>query len=138
MTNAILLRSGVNRKVHAPFWRRVVRGDSLGLGNITTSKIEVLMNDPDAWIKLLTTIKEERLAKEHLRTQIESDKPKVLFADAVSVSESTVLIGELAKILKGNGIDIGQNRLFEQLRQDGFLIVRSGLRNEAKLWFGSG
>jgi anti-repressor protein len=50
----------------------------------------------------------------------------VVFADAVSVSDGTILIGELAKILKGNGIEIGQNRLFERLRQDGFLIKRKG------------
>ena len=53
-------------------------------------------------------------------------RPKELFANAVSTSETTILIGELAKILKGNGMDIGQNRLFERLRQDGFLIKRKG------------
>jgi anti-repressor protein len=62
--------------------------------------------------------------KEKLRQQITADKPKVLFADAVSVSDGAILIGELAKILKGNGVEIGQNRLFERLRQDGFLIKR--------------
>ena len=84
------------------------------------------MNDPDAWIKLLTALKEERQEKERLKLQAAEDKPKVVFADAVSVSEGTILIGELAKILKGNGIDIGQNRLFERLRQEGFLIKRKG------------
>ena len=61
-----------------------------------------------------------------LQNQIEIDRPKIVFADAVSVSESDVLIGELAKILKGNGVDIGQNRLFERLRNDGFLVRRNG------------
>ena len=93
---------------------------------ITTSKIEELMNDPDSWIKLLTALKEERQEKERLQLQTAQDKPKVVFADAVSVSDGTILIGELAKILKGNGIEIGQNRLFERLRQDGFLIKRKG------------
>lgn len=93
---------------------------------ITTSKLEELMNDPDSWIKLLTTLKEERQEKERLQLQASEDKPKVIFADAVSVSDGTILIGELAKILKGNGMDIGQNRLFERLRQDGFLIKRKG------------
>ena len=93
---------------------------------ITTSKLEEIMNDPDAWIKLLTALKEERQEKERLKLQAAEDKPKVVFADAVSVSEGTILIGELAKILKGNGIDIGQNRLFERLRQEGFLIKRKG------------
>lgn len=93
---------------------------------ITTSKLEEIMNDPDSWIKLLTTLKEERQEKERLQFQAAEDKPKVVFADAVSVSDGTILIGELAKILKGNGMNIGQNRLFERLRQDGFLIKRKG------------
>lgn len=93
---------------------------------ITTDKLEELMNDPDAWIRLLTVLKEERQAKEQLQAQRVADQPKVLFADAVSVSDGTILIGELAKILKGNGVEIGQNRLFERLRQDGFLIKRKG------------
>lgn len=63
---------------------------------------------------------------EKRNARIEEMKPKELFADAVSTSETTILIGELAKILKGNGLDIGQNRLFERLRQDGFLIKRKG------------
>ena len=93
---------------------------------ITTSKIEEIMNDPDSWIKLLTALKEERQEKAQLQLQAAQDKPKVVFADAVSASDGTILIGELAKILKGNGIEIGQNRLFERLRQDGFLIKRKG------------
>lgn len=93
---------------------------------LTAAKLEELMNNPDAWIKVLTALKEERQEKERLQLQSAVDKPKVLFADAVSVSEGTILIGELAKILKGNGMDIGQNRLFERLRQDGFLIKRKG------------
>jgi anti-repressor protein len=93
---------------------------------VTSSKIDEILNDPEAWIKLLTTVKEERLAKERLQVQIEHDKPKIIFADAVSVSDTDILIGELAKILKGNGIEIGPNRLFERLRQDGFLIKRKG------------
>lgn len=58
--------------------------------------------------------------------QIEQQRPKVLFADAVSTSRSTVLVGELAKILRQNGIDIGQNRLFVWLREHGYLINRQG------------
>ena len=87
---------------------------------LTADKLEEIMNDPDAWIKVLTALKEERQAKERLQLQAVADKPKVVFADAVSVSDGTILIGELAKILKGNGIEIGQNRLFEQLRRMAF------------------
>ncbi|MGS0763396.1 phage antirepressor [Syntrophomonas curvata] len=93
---------------------------------ITTSKLEEIINDPDSWIRLLTALKKERQEKERLQVQTAQDKPKVVFADAVSASDGTILIGELAKILKGNGIEIGQNRLFERLRQDGFLIKRKG------------
>ena len=93
---------------------------------VTPAKLEELMNDPDSWIKALTALKEERAAKERLQLEATENKPKVIFADAVSVSEGTILIGELAKILKGNGIEIGQNRLFEKLRQDGYLIKRKG------------
>lgn len=75
---------------------------------------------------MLTAIKEERTARIAAESTIAANAPKVLFADAVSVSEGAVLIGDLAKILKGNGIDIGPNRLFEKLRQDGFLIRRKG------------
>ncbi|MCC7571070.1 phage antirepressor KilAC domain-containing protein [Candidatus Micrarchaeota archaeon] len=93
---------------------------------VTPAKLEELMNDPDSWIKVLTALKEERTAKEQLQLEATENKPKVIFADAVSVSDGTILIGELAKILKGNGIEIGQNRLFEKLRQDGYLIKRKG------------
>lgn len=58
--------------------------------------------------------------------KIEADKPKVLFADAVSASHTSVLIGELAKMLRQNGVDIGQNRLFKFLREKGYLIRRDG------------
>ena len=58
--------------------------------------------------------------------KIEADKPKVLFADSVSASHTSILVGELAKLIKQNGVDIGQNRLFEWLRENGFLIKRKG------------
>lgn len=61
-----------------------------------------------------------------LNSKIEADKPKVLFADAVSTAHTSILIGELAKILKQNGVEIGQNRLFEFLRNKGYLISRKG------------
>jgi anti-repressor protein len=123
--NVILL----SRKPEAKKFKRWVTHEVLPTirkhgAYVTPAKLEEMMNDPDAWIKVLTALKEERAAKEHLQIQAETDKPKVIFADAVSVSDGTILIGELAKILKGNGIEIGQNRLFEKLRQDGYLIKR--------------
>lgn len=58
--------------------------------------------------------------------QIAEMKPKALFADSVATSHSTVLIGELAKILRGNGVDIGAIRLFSWMREHGYLISRKG------------
>lgn len=63
---------------------------------------------------------------EQRNAQIAEMQPKALFADAVAASHTSILIGELAKILKQNGVDIGQNRLFETLRQQGYLIRRNG------------
>lgn len=57
---------------------------------------------------------------------IEAQKPKVIFAEAVSASKTSILVGELAKILRGNGIPIGQRRFFQWLRENGYLIKRKG------------
>lgn len=87
---------------------------------------EELLNNPEFMIKALTQLKEEREQKKLLQAKIESDKPKVLFADAVSASKTTILIGELAKLIKQNGVEIGQNRFFTWLRDNGYLIKRKG------------
>lgn len=70
-------------------------------------------------------IEEETVRKEQAQ-QIEAMKPKALFADSVTASDSTILVGELAKVLKGNGVSIGQNRLFVWMRENGYLINRKG------------
>lgn len=90
---------------------------------MTTETVEKAMNDPDFIIGLVTKLKEERTAKEQALKKIEEDKPKVLFADAVATSHTSILIGELAKILRANGINIGQNRLFDWLRKNHYLIT---------------
>lgn len=61
-----------------------------------------------------------------LEAKIETDRPKVLFAEAVSASHTSILVGELAKLLKQNGVDMGANRLFNWLRAHGYLIKRNG------------
>ena len=61
-----------------------------------------------------------------LNAKIEQDKPKVLFADAVATAKSSILVGELAKLINQNGVKIGQNRLFAWLRENGYLIRRAG------------
>lgn len=93
---------------------------------MTTSKLEEVMNDPDAWITMLTALKDEREARKALEAKTAADAPKVLFADAVTTSHTSILVGELAKIFKQNGVDMGQNRLFEWLRSNGYLIRRQG------------
>lgn len=85
-----------------------------------------LLDNPDFAIATLQKLKEEREAKKLLEAQIEADRPKVLFADAVSASKASILVGDMAKFLKQNGYEIGQNRLFALLREKGYLISRKG------------
>ena len=91
--------------------------------------VDELLNDPEFAIKTFTALKEERERSKRLSEQIEADKPKVIFADSVSAAKSSILIGDLAKLLKQNGINIGQNRLFEWLRQKGYLIKGGSSKN---------
>ena len=91
--------------------------------------VDELLNDPEFAIKTFTALKEERERSKRLSEQIEADKPKVIFADSVSAAKSSILIGDLAKILNQNGVNIGQNRLFEWFRQNGFLIKSGSSKN---------
>ena len=95
-------------------------------GYLTPNKIEEVLTDPDTIIKLATTLKEERAARMQAELKLEEAQPKVLFADAVSASKTSILIGDMAKLLKQNGHDIGQKRLFQWLRENGYLIKRPG------------
>ena len=94
---------------------------------MTDETLEQALTSPDFLIKLATELKTEKEQRIALEAKIEQDKPKVLFADAVSVANTSILVGELAKIIKQNGYDIGQNRLFEYLRDKGYLIRRKGI-----------
>ena len=67
-----------------------------------------------------------KLKSEEQQKQIDEQKPKVIFADAVSASHTSILVGELAKILKQNGVALGQNKFFIWLRENGYLIRRKG------------
>lgn len=93
---------------------------------MTPEMIEKTLTNPDFIIGLCQRLKEEQAKTQHLESRVQADAPKVLFADAVSVSSSEILVGDLAKILNQNGVDIGQNRLFKRLREDGFLMKRYG------------
>ena len=87
----------------------------------TPDTVEKMLADPDTTIKLLETIKQERAARLALEAKAEADKPKIIFADAVSASHTSILVGDLAKLLRQNGVEIGQNRLFSFLREKGYL-----------------
>lgn len=93
---------------------------------MTPETLEKVLLSPDTLMQLAQNLKDEQEKRRVLETKIEQDKPKVLFADAVASAKTSILIGELAKLLKQNGVDIGQNRLFEWMRQNGYLIRRQG------------
>lgn len=93
---------------------------------MTPDKLEEVLLKPDTLIQLAQNLKAEQEKRRALEVKMEEQKPKVLFAESVEVAKTSILIGELAKLLKQNGINIGQNRLFEWLRNNGYLIRRQG------------
>ena len=128
---SLILRS---RKPEAKAFKRWVTHDVIpsirkrGL-YATPQTVEAMLADPDTAIKLLTSLKEERAKSAALAAKVEQDAPKVLFADSVAASRSSILIGNLAKLLVQNGVKIGQNRLFVYLREKGFLIQSGSRKN---------
>ena len=93
---------------------------------MTPETLEKVLLSPDTLMQLAQNLKDEQEKRKALEQQIESQKPAVLFTGAVETSKTSILIGELAKMLKQNGVNIGQNRLFEWMRQNGYLIKRKG------------
>lgn len=93
-------------------------------GYLTAEKVEEALLNPDVLIRLATELKDEREARRALESKVEEDAPKVLFAQAVEQAENSILVGDLAKLIKQNGTDIGQKRLFERLRAEGYLGTR--------------
>ncbi len=93
---------------------------------MTPQKIEEVLLNPDTIIKLATELKAEQEKRVALESKVEQDKPLVAFANSVSVAKTSILVGELAKLLKQNGVDMGQNRLFAWMRENGYLISRKG------------
>ena len=96
---------------------------------MTPQTIEKALLNPDTIINLATQLKKEQEQRKQLQVENEQMKPKALFADAVSTSNSSILIGQLAKILRQNGVNIGQNRLFAWMRKNGYLGTRGSNRN---------
>lgn len=94
-------------------------------------KVEEQWNSPEAVMRravLIAQRKNDQLKAENklLAADNERMKPKEIFADAVSASQNSILVGEMAKLLRQNGVEMGQNRFFEWLRQNGYLINRRG------------
>nr|DAV14160.1 MAG TPA: repressor domain protein [Caudoviricetes sp.] len=90
-------------------------------GYLTAEKVEEALLNPDVLIRLATELKDEREARRALESKVAEDAPKVLFAKAVEQAENSILVGDLAKLIKQNGTDIGQKRLFARLREEGYL-----------------
>ena len=93
---------------------------------MTDQALERAITEPDFLIRLATQLKEEQAKRKQAELMLEEQKPAVIFAGSVSASKTSILIGELAKILRGNGVQIGQKRLFQWMRENGYLIKRQG------------
>ena len=102
----------------------------------TPQTLEQMLNDPDSMIKVLQTLKEERTARLQAEETNRLNAPKVLFADSVAQADTDILIGELAKLLKQNGVETGQNRLYDRLRADGFIMKNSTIPTQKGMEMG--
>lgn len=97
---------------------------------VTDNKLEEWLTDPTHMIEALTALKEEREKVRALERKREEDRPKVVFAESVEVSQTSILVGEMAKLIKqSTGYDIGQNRFFEFLRDNGYLHCTGSQKN---------
>lgn len=91
-------------------------------GYLTPEKVEEALCNPDVLIDLAQQIKQLQKQRAALESKVEADKPKVAFADAVTASDTDILVRDLAKLLRQNGYGVGEKRLFAQLRDEGYLI----------------
>ncbi|WP_337509644.1 phage antirepressor [Desulfovibrio sp.] len=99
-------------------------------GYLTPGKLEEALTDPDTIIRLATNLKAEREKRQALEAQAAADRPKVVFAESIEVAKTSILVGEMAKLIKqATGCDMGQNRFFEWLRANGYLHKGGSARN---------
>lgn len=102
----------------------------------TPDTVEKILEDPDTMIQILQSLKSEREARIAAEEKNRINAPKVLFADSVAQAETDILVGELAKLLKQNGVETGQNRLYDRLRTDGFIMKNSTVPTQKAMEMG--
>ncbi len=96
---------------------------------MTDDTINRMIASPEFGIKLLTELKAEQDKRKALEEKVKSDAPAVRFANAITSCDTNILVRDLAKILKQNGVDTGEKRLYEQLHSDGYLIKDGSDKN---------
>jgi anti-repressor protein len=89
---------------------------------MTPSTIEKVLTDPDFIIQMANQMKTEQEKNRLLQQKIEADKPKVHFAESVEISKDSILVADLAKLLRQKGVEIGEHRLYKWMREEGYLI----------------
>lgn len=99
-------------------------------GYLTPARLEEALTDPDTIIRLATDLKVEREKRRKLEAQAAADRPRVVFAESIEVAKTSILVGEMAKLIKqATGRDMGQNRFFEWLRANGYLHKQGSQKN---------
>lgn len=93
---------------------------------MTDDALQKAIQNPDFLIQLATELKNEKQKRLVAEKKIQETRPQVIFADAVTASSDSILVGELAKLIKQNGVDTGQRRLFKWLRANGYLCKKTG------------
>ena len=93
---------------------------------MTENTLEQALTSPDFLIQLAMKLKEEQEARKKLEAKVKEDEPHAILGRAITTAKTSILIGDLAKILNQNGVDIGAKRLFEWMRNNGYLIKRKG------------
>ena len=93
---------------------------------MTDTTLEQALTNPDFLIQLATKLKEEQEARKKLEEQAERDKPHTILGRAITTANTSILVGDLAKLAKQNGVNTGAKRMFEWMRENGYLIKRKG------------
>ena len=93
---------------------------------MTENTLEQALTNPDFLIQLATKLKEEQEARKKLEEQAERDKPHTILGRAITTANTSILVGDLAKLAKQNGVNTGAKRMFEWMRENGYLIKRKG------------